>query len=114
MISRRPPSEPSLFVALWWLLLAAVALVMFLGGINFLFRLDDEPAPSPTVTVTETQTVAPDLSDDIPNSVIDDGLAGVPTPSVCVDAGDRGVVPRDRWTPCGELLGYFDHETPTP
>lgn len=33
-MSRRPPSEPSLFIALWWLLLAAVALVMLLGGIS--------------------------------------------------------------------------------
>ncbi|BET49509.1 hypothetical protein RGQ21_44910 [Kitasatospora aureofaciens] len=64
MMSRRSPSEPSLLVALWWLLLAAIALVMFLGEINFPFNLNDEPTPSPTVTVTETQAVAPDLSDD--------------------------------------------------
>lgn len=113
-MSRRPPSEPSLLVAIWWLLLAAVALVMFLGGINFLFSLNDGPTPSPTVTVTETQSEVPDLSDDVPSSVTDDGLDGVPTPSVCIDARDRGVVPRDRWTPCGQLLGYFDAETPTP
>ncbi|MGW7467299.1 hypothetical protein ACWGJT_22100 [Streptomyces xantholiticus] len=114
MMSRRPPSEPSLLAALWWLLLPAVALVMFLGGINFLSSLNDEPTPSPTVTVTETQTVAPDRSNDMPSSVMDDGLAVVPTPSVCIDARDRGVVPRDRWTPCGQLLGYFDDEAPNP
>ncbi|MGW1626858.1 hypothetical protein [Streptomyces sp. NPDC002172] len=103
-----------MLVALWWLLLAAVALVMFLGGINFLFSLNDEPMPSPTVTVTETQTAEPELSDNVPSGVADDGLSDLPTPSVCVEAQVRGVAPRDRWTPCGQLLGYFNDETPPP
>ncbi|MEV6313764.1 hypothetical protein [Streptomyces sp. NPDC051776] len=101
-------------MAIWWLFLAAVAIVMFLGGINFLFDLDDEASPSPTVTVTETHTLEPDLSDSIPDSATDDDLSDLPTPSVCVDAEARGVIPRDRWTPCGQLLGYFDDETPSP
>ncbi|MET7987012.1 MULTISPECIES: hypothetical protein [unclassified Streptomyces] len=104
MMSRRPPAEPSLLVALWWLLLAAVALVMFLGGINFLFSLNDEPTPLPTVTVTETQDAAPDLSDDMPSSVTDDDLAGGPTPSVCVNARDQGVVPLDPLRPVARVL----------
>ncbi|MER5914980.1 hypothetical protein ABT124_32085 [Streptomyces sp. NPDC001982] len=55
MPSRRPSSdEPSLLVAIWWIFLAACAVVMFLGGINFLFGSADEPQPAPTVTVTDT------------------------------------------------------------
>ncbi|MFE9880465.1 hypothetical protein [Streptomyces sp. NPDC005784] len=115
MPTRRPASEPSLLVALWWLFLAACAIVMFLGGINFLFGSDDDPAPAPTVTVIETQLIEPSLSDDVPDEVVDDGLSSVPTPDVCTDADDRGEIPRDRWTPCGQVLGYFDGwATPPP
>ncbi|MFD4414722.1 hypothetical protein [Streptomyces sp. NPDC058475] len=103
-----------MLVALWWLFLAACALIMFLGGINFLIGSHDAPRPSPTVTVTETQTESPSLSDDIPDSVTDNGLSSIPTPSTCLDADARGVVPTDRWTPCGQLLGYFDDSTPSP
>ncbi|UYQ63074.1 hypothetical protein [Streptomyces peucetius] len=57
------------------------------------------PSPRPgssTATITpETPTVEAEPS------------VG-PTPDICVDAHTRGVVPRDRWTPCGQLLGYFD------
>lgn len=102
---RRTSGEPSLAVAILWLLLAAGAIVMFLGGIHFLFGGEDGPLPAPTVTVTETAsgTTPPSVSDGIP----DDALP-LPTPSVCTDADARGVIPRDRWTPCGDLLGYFD------
>ncbi|MEV6649100.1 hypothetical protein [Streptomyces sp. NPDC051219] len=104
-------------VAFWWLFLAACGLVAFLGGINLLaalFTSDDEPLPAPTVTVTETQTADLNLSDDSPGSVTDEGLSSVPTPSGCIEADAQGVIPRDRWTPCGQLLGYFDDETPFP
>jgi hypothetical protein len=115
MLPRRSsPSEPSLLVALWWLFLAACAVVMFLGGLNFLFGSGDEPVPAPTVTVTETWVDEPSVSTDIPDSVSDDLLASLPTPSVCTDADARGVIPRDRWTPCGDLLGYFDGWATTP
>ncbi len=45
---------------------------------------------------------------------IEDGLANLPTPSACIEADVRSVIPRDRWTPCGQLLGYFDDMTPSP
>ncbi|MFF9164094.1 hypothetical protein ACF081_28115 [Streptomyces longwoodensis] len=115
MVTRRPSAEPSLLVAVWWLFLAALAFVMFLGGISFVLGLwDAEPRPTPTVTVTETHIDQPDVSDAVPDSVIEDGLSKLPTPSTCIDADARGVVPRDRWTPCGQLLGYFDDATPSP
>lgn len=114
MENRRPAAEPSLLVALKWLFLAACAAVMFLGGINFLFGSHDDPQPAPNVTVTETQTMEPSPSDDIPDDVSDKGLASIPTPSVCTDADARGVIPRDQWTPCGDILGYFDDWTSPP
>ncbi|MFI0964635.1 hypothetical protein ACH4S8_25045 [Streptomyces sp. NPDC021080] len=116
MPSRQPsPNGPSLLVALWWLLLAACAAVMFLGGISFLLSPDDEPQPTPTVTVTEIWPEQPEVSTDLPDAAVDDGLTDIPTPAVCTDADARGVVPRDRWTPCGQLLGYFDDSaTPPP
>ncbi|WP_055491391.1 hypothetical protein [Streptomyces sp. TP-A0356] len=114
MPSRRPSSnEPSLLVALWWILLTACAAVMFLGGINFLFGSDDEPRPAPTVTVTEVFSPSP-LATSIPDSAIDDGLNSIPTPSACTDADVRGEIPRDRWTPCGQILGYFNDWTAPP
>jgi hypothetical protein len=114
MTSRRPSSsEPSLLVAIWWLFLAACAVVLVLGGINFLFGSDDEPQPAATVTVTEAFSPPP-LATSVPDSAIDDGLASVPTPSACTDADARGAIPRDRWTPCGQVLGYFDDWTTPP
>jgi hypothetical protein len=115
VVTRRPSAEPSLLVAVWWLFLAALACVMFLGGISFVLGLsDDEPHPTPTVTVTETTMELPDVSETVPDSVIEDGLSNLPTPSACIEADARGVIPRDRWTPCGELLGYFDDATASP
>jgi hypothetical protein len=116
MPSRRPSSsEPSLLLALWWLLLAACAVVMFFGGVNFLFGSNDDPQPAPTVTATATETFSPSpLATSIPDSRIDDGLDSFGTPSACTDADARGVIPRDRWTPCGQLLGYFDDWTTPP
>ncbi|MQY32602.1 hypothetical protein SRB17_05560 [Streptomyces sp. RB17] len=117
MPSRRSSSnEPSLLVAIWWIFLAACAIVMFLGGINFissLFGPDDEPRPAPTVTVTETFGPSP-LATDVPDDVIDNELNDIPTPTACTDADARGIVPRDRWTPCGQILGYFDDWTTPP
>ncbi|MFF3872929.1 hypothetical protein [Streptomyces sp. NPDC001978] len=118
MPSRRPSSsEPSLLVAIWWLFLAACAVAMLLGGINFISSIfgshEDEPRPAPTVTVTETPSDPP-LETSVPDSVSDNGLDSIPTPSVCTDADARGVIPRDRWTPCGQLLGYFDDWTTPP
>lgn len=115
MVTRRPSAEPSLLVAVWWLLLAALGFVMFLGGISFVLGLrDGEPRPAPTVTVTETHIEQPDVSDAIPDSVIEDGLSSLPTPSACIEADARSTIPRNRWTPCGQLLGYFDDATPRP
>lgn len=115
MVTRRPSAEPSLLVAVWWLFLAALGFVMFLGGVSFVLGLrDGEPRPAPTVMVTETHLEQPDVSDTIPDSVIEDGLANLPTPSACIEADARSVIPRDRWTPCGQLLGYFDDATPSP
>ncbi|MFE5375165.1 hypothetical protein [Streptomyces mirabilis] len=114
MSSRRPsPNEPSLLVALWWIFLAACAVVTFLGGINFLFGSGDEPQPAPTATVTEIFSPSP-LVTSIPDSAIGDGLDSIPTPSACTDADARGVIPRDRWTPCGQILDYFDDWTTPP
>ncbi|QDN58699.1 hypothetical protein [Streptomyces sp. S1D4-20] len=113
MPSRRPSPQPSLLVAIWWLFLAALAVVTFLGGVYFLFGSDAEPQPAPTATVTEVLSPSP-LATSIPDSVIDDGLASIPTPSACTDANARGVIPRDRWTPCGQILGYFDDWTTPP
>ncbi|MER5211968.1 hypothetical protein ABT063_15645 [Streptomyces sp. NPDC002838] len=115
MRTRQPSNGASLLVALWWLFLAAVAAVMFLGGINFLVSLDDEPRPTPTVTVTEIWPEQPEVPTGIPDVAVDDGLTEMPTPAVCTDADARGVIPRDRWTPCGQVLGYFDDwATPPP
>ncbi|MFF4710128.1 hypothetical protein ACFY2V_01775 [Streptomyces eurythermus] len=115
MVTRRPSAEPSLLVAIWWLFLAALAFVMFLGGISFVLGLQDsEPGPVPTVTITETHLEQPHVSDTIRDSVIEDGLASLPTPSACIEADARSVIPPDRWTPCGQLLGYFDDATPGP
>ncbi|MFD4583184.1 hypothetical protein [Streptomyces sp. NPDC058434] len=117
MVSRQPSTEPSLMVALWWLFLATCGLIAFLGGINFLvalFTSDNEPLPAPTVTVTETQTADLNPSDESTGSVTDEGLSNLPTPSACMKADAQGVIPRDRWTPCGQLLGYFDDKTPLP
>jgi hypothetical protein len=88
---------------------------MFIGGLNLLFGSEGQSSPAPTVTVTETWTDEPSVSDDdVPDSVRDDGLESLPTPSVCTDADARGVIPRDRWTPCGQILGYFDDGTTSP
>ncbi|MFC9911801.1 hypothetical protein [Streptomyces sp. NPDC127197] len=114
MPTRRPAPEPSLLVALWWLFLAACAGVLFVGGLNFLFSSDDEPTPAPTVTVTKLPVIQPSLSDDVPDEVIDDALSSLPTPSACTDADARGAAPRDHWTPCGQVLGYFDDWTTPP
>jgi hypothetical protein len=103
-----------LLIALWWLFLAAFGFVMSLGGLNFLFGSHDPPHPAPTVTVTSTRIGPPEPSNNAPDSVMEDGLSSVPTPSVCTEADARGVIPRDRWTPCGQLLGYFDDTTPSP
>ncbi|MCI3240495.1 hypothetical protein [Streptomyces spinosisporus] len=115
MVTRRPSAEPSLLVAVWWLFLAAMGFVMFLGGISFLLGVSHgKPGPAPTVTVTETQIEQPDVSDTIPDSVIEDSLSSLPTPSACTEADAQGTIPRDRWAPCGQLLGYFDDTTPSP
>jgi hypothetical protein len=116
MPTRRPSlGPPSLLVALWWLFLAACAVVMFLGGINFLLGSRDAPQPAPTATVTATESFTPSpLATSVPDSVIDNGLDSIPTPSACTDADARDVIPRDRWTPCGQLLGYFDDWTTPP
>jgi hypothetical protein len=105
------------FVAIKWLVLAGFAAVMSLGGVNALIALfssDEEPTPAPTVTVSEIQLIEPTISDDIPDHVIDDALSSLPTSSACTDADARGEIPRDRWTPCGQVLGYFDDRTTPP
>jgi hypothetical protein len=115
MVTRRPSAELSLLVAVWWLFLAVLAFVMFLGGISFVLGFwDGEPRPAPTITVTETHIEQPDVSETIPDSVIEDDLSDLPTPSACIEADARSAIPRDRWTPCGQLLGYFDDATPSP
>ncbi|MFJ6566441.1 hypothetical protein ACIQNU_03415 [Streptomyces sp. NPDC091292] len=116
---RTPPREPSLFAAIKWLILAACAALMLLGGINVVYRLlvgpSDTPAPVPTATATATETVTAPHETDIPGDATDHGPDSVPTPAVCTDADARGDIPRDRWTPCGQLLGYFDDwATPPP
>lgn len=111
---RRTPAEPSLAVAILWLLLAACAVVMFLGGLQFLTGTEDTPTPRPTVTVTVWEPPSPTpLPTPLPDTAEDDWPN--PAPSQCTDADKRRVIPRDRWTPCGQLLGYFDDwATPPP
>ncbi|WP_327319267.1 hypothetical protein [Streptomyces sp. NBC_01235] len=114
MPNRQPAAEPGLFIAIKWLFITGCAAIMFLGGISFLIGVGGKPTPAPTVTVTETQPIEPSLSTDIPDGYIEDALSSMPAPSACTDADDRGVIPRDRWTPCGQVLGYFDDWTTPP
>jgi hypothetical protein len=104
------PTPARLARALWVLFLAACAAVMFLGGLNFLFGTEVQPQPLPVPTETATVTESPTVS--MWSAVPDD--EPLPVPSVCTDADARGVIPRDIWTPCGQLLGYFDDQTPGP
>ncbi|MFE2530434.1 hypothetical protein [Streptomyces sp. NPDC059371] len=73
----------------------------------------DHWTTGPTATATETIDEEPSLSP-IPSEAID-AILGENVPDVCTEASARGEVPRDLWTPCGQLLGYFDDSaTPPP
>ncbi|MGW2573003.1 hypothetical protein [Streptomyces sp. NPDC001537] len=75
----------------------------------------DHWTTAPSATATETAVEEPSLSPTaVPSEVVDSWLRE-DIPDACTEAGARGVVPRDRWTPCGQLLGYFDDSgTPPP
>lgn len=60
----------------------------------------------------ETTVEEPNASS-IPSEVIDNPLRQN-VPDACAEAGARGEVSRDRWTPCGQLLGYFDDSSTPP
>ncbi|MFD3521749.1 hypothetical protein [Streptomyces sp. NPDC058653] len=100
--------EPNLATALLWLVLAAAAVLLLLGGINFLTNIGEEdtapPTPAETVTTYETRpTPGPSRA-----PILDEDVFTSPLPGICATAD----VSRTRWSPCGQLLGYFDDETP--
>ncbi|MFF3876011.1 hypothetical protein [Streptomyces sp. NPDC001978] len=66
------------------------------------------PAPLATETTSDEPSPYP-----IPSEVID-GWLRKNIPDACTEAGARDEIPRDRWTPCGQLLGYFDDSTTPP
>lgn len=73
-----------------------------------------EPVVPPAPSADPTSTVA---TPGVPSSgsLTESEPGAGPTPDICLNADARGVVPRDRWTPCGQLLGYFDDwATPPP
>lgn len=91
----RPSVEPSLAVAVLWLFLAAGAIVMFLGGIHFLFgagETDPLPAPTQTVTVVETPSRTP-----LPTPLTPDEW---PTEDPCATPTSW------HWNPCPGEEGY--------
>ncbi|MET9479863.1 hypothetical protein [Streptomyces sp. NPDC006638] len=104
--------EPNLATAVLWLALAACAALMLLGGINFLAHLGGDDSAPPAPAVTETITVhkpsaAPARTG---TPLVDEDAFRSPVPSVCTTSA----VSRTDWSPCGQLLGYFDEETPGP
>ncbi|MFJ4550323.1 hypothetical protein ACIP4X_14015 [Streptomyces sp. NPDC088817] len=75
----------------------------------------DHWTTGPAAPTAEPRAEDSGVPNNLPADVVNDGLGSMPTPSACTDADARGVVPRDRWTPCGQILGYFDDwATPPP
>ncbi|MEW2083488.1 hypothetical protein [Streptomyces sp. NPDC005283] len=107
----RPQREPTgcmYAIGMFYALCGLVLVLSLIGGI-FTGDSDPEPIPAPATETTWVPNPSPSWTEPL---LPDDALES--PPPVCVEADARGVIPRDRWTPCGQLLGYFDGWTTPP